>query len=216
MAIIPKYWYVSVSLTYLVLTPALLDIRYLDERVPVWPPDISAILYGRISNPEWRVPFHDALQMALRFEIPLSFEYGRLDPLESLNRLTAVYKCLSDSKVTSSQKRAENAIYLMVTSGIDSEFLDRLPLGIAAPLREAARTCQLAPPSDWPLAAYRAIGRDDVATSAYHTPDMLFKDGYRPVKEFTVSLFTYAQDTETYTCSESSRSSHYQRNRGRG
>lgn len=123
----------------------------------------------------------------MRFNIPISFEYGRVDPLDSMDKLNAIYKCLADNKVSTCQKRAENAIYLTVTSGIDAAFLDKLPLGIAAPLREAARTCQLAPPSDWPLPAYRTIGRDDVATSAYHAPDVHFKDGYRPIKEFIVS-----------------------------
>ncbi|KAJ7597266.1 hypothetical protein C8J56DRAFT_882770 [Mycena floridula] len=160
------------------------DIEHLDPGLPVWPPDMSAILYGRISNPEWKAPFYDAVEMAHRSDMPLSFHYGRLDPLDALNKLTGVYKCLSNNQVASSQKRAENAIHLMVASGIDSRFLDRLPISIAAPLREAARTCQMVPPSDWPLEAYRAIGRDDVATSAFHAPDSFFKDGYRPIKEF--------------------------------
>lgn len=75
----------------------------------------------------------------------------------------------------------------MVMSRLGPEFLDRLPLGIAAPLREAARTCQLAPPGDWPLTAYRAIGRNDLAASASDAPDLLYSDGYKPVKDFIVS-----------------------------
>lgn len=155
--------------------------------MPVWPPDISAILYGRISNPDWQVPWHDTHYMATRFGIVPAFAFGRLDPLSSLYHLTGIYRCLADNNVSESQKRAENAIFFLITSGLGSDFLDRLPIGIAAPLREAARTCQLAPPGDWPLAAYRAIGRNDLAASANDAPDVLFDDGYKPRKEFIVN-----------------------------
>lgn len=124
--------------------------------------------------------------MAQRFQIDPSFAYGRSDPLTALQQLTPIYKSLADNVVSSSSKRAENAIYALVTSQVSQEFLDRLPLGISAPLREAARTCQLAPPPDWPLAAYEAIGRDDVAASASRPPDMLLSDGYGSVKDFLV------------------------------
>jgi hypothetical protein len=77
-------------------------------------------------------------------------------------------------------------IQLMSKSSVDPGFINRLPLGLAAPLREAARTCQLSPPSEWPLAAYRAIGRNDLATCATDAPDMLFNDGYRTVKDYIV------------------------------
>ncbi len=167
-----------------------LDVEYVEDRIPAWPPDISAILYGRISNPEWdaKVPWQDASGMAARFNIRPAFAFGHKDPLESSAKLTEVYKCLADKTVTQSQKRAENAVYFMVTSGIGPEFLDRLPLGLASPLREAIRTCQLMPPVHWPPSVYRAIGREDVAASAVHDPDILAKDGYRPTKDFIVRL----------------------------
>jgi len=125
--------------------------------------------------------------MANRFGIAPGFAYGRLDPLLSLGHLTAIYRCLADNTVLETQKRAENAMFLMVTSRLGSEFMNHLPIGLAAPLREAARTCQLAPPGDWPLTAYHAIGRNDLAASASDAPDLLFSDGYRPVKDFIVS-----------------------------
>ncbi|KAF5376038.1 hypothetical protein D9615_007761 [Tricholomella constricta] len=165
-------------------SPAMTVIENIDDRLPVWPPDISAILYGRISHPDWQVPWHDTHDMAIGFGIKPAFAFGRLDPLSSLQHLTNAYRCLADSSVAETQKRAENAMFMMVTARLGPEFLNRLPIGIAAPLREAARTCQLAPPGDWPLAAYRAIGRNDLAASADEAPDLLFSDGYKPVKEF--------------------------------
>jgi anaphase-promoting complex subunit 1 len=147
---------------------------------------MSAILYGRISNPDWKVPWYDARHLTLLFGIRPSFAYGYLEPLSYLCQLTTIYACLADSQVHDSQKRAENAIISAVKSHVGPEFLNKLPLGIAAPLMEAARTCQLSPPADWPIAAYKAIGRNDLAASANHAPDMLFNDGYRAMKYYTV------------------------------
>ncbi|KAJ7075630.1 hypothetical protein B0H15DRAFT_866096 [Mycena belliarum] len=155
-----------------------------DDRLPVWPPDVSAILYGRISNPDWQVPWHDTQHIAGRFHILPSFAFGRLDPLSTLKKLTNIYKCLADNTELSSQKRAENAIVCMVNTNIGQSFLNRLPLGVLSPIREAARTCQFAPPSDWPVEAYRAVGRNDVAASDSQAPDLLFGDGYKAVKDF--------------------------------
>lgn len=99
-----------------------------------------------------------------------------------------MYNTLSDGKITDSQKRAENVIYQMVAQNGGQDVSSSLPLGIAAPLREAARTCQLAPPSNWPLEAYRAIGRNDLAASAQQNPEVFITDGYKSRKEFVVSI----------------------------
>ncbi|TFK69815.1 hypothetical protein BDN72DRAFT_839974 [Pluteus cervinus] len=165
-------------------TPASTIVAHLDDRIPLWPPDASAVLFGRITSPEWTAPWPTLPDIASRFGISPSFAHGLVDPLVVLHQLTAAYRCLADPSVNQSQKRAENAVYLMVMSQLGPEFVDRLPLGIAAPLREAARTCQLSPPGDWPLTAYRAIGRNDLAASASDAPDLLYSRGYHPVKDF--------------------------------
>ncbi|KAG6812695.1 hypothetical protein H0H92_001324 [Tricholoma furcatifolium] len=165
-------------------SPVTTDIKLIDDRLPVWPPDFSAILFVRVGNPDWHVPW-DMAEWAACFGLVPAFAFGQLNPLSTLLHLAEMYKCLADVKnVPHCQKRAENATFLMVNAGLGLEFLSRLPVGVAAPLREAARTCQLAPPGDWPLAAYRAIGRNDLAASAEDAQDMLFNDGYKPVKEF--------------------------------
>jgi anaphase-promoting complex subunit 1 len=155
---------------------------------------MSALLYGRINNPDWKIPWHDTAGLAAFFGLNASFEYGRLEPLGSMYLLTRVYICLADEKVKETQRRADNALYTMVKSGIGGGFIDNLSLGVAAPLREAARTCQLSPPTEWPAMAYRVIGRNDLAAGASHTLDILFNDGYKPVKNYIVrkeaSLFT--------------------------
>jgi anaphase-promoting complex subunit 1 len=168
-------------------------IEHLDDRMPVWPIDMSALLYSRINNPDWKIPWHDTTALASFFGIDASFEYGHHEPLRSLYLLTRIYMCLADEKVKETQKRADNALHMMVKAGMGAEFIDNLPLGVAAPLREAARTCQLFPPSGWPVAAYRIIGRNDLAADASHTPDMLFNDGYKPMKHYIVRWSCFLQ-----------------------
>jgi anaphase-promoting complex subunit 1 len=162
-------------------------LEHLDENISVWPPDVPAILYGGLT-PDWRGPLPD-LQTIMPPHTASSFAFGRLEPMPTLHLLYASYKCFSDPEVEGSQKRAENAIYQMVKSQSGRECINLLPLSLAAPLREAARTCQLSPPQDWPLAAYRAIGRNDLAASARDAPDMLFNDGYRTVKDYIVCSY---------------------------
>jgi anaphase-promoting complex subunit 1 len=152
---------------------------------------MSALLYGRINNPDWKIPWHDTAGLAAFFSLNASFEYGRLEPLGSMYLLTRVYICLADENVKEIQKRADNALYMMVKSGIGGGFIDNLSLGVAAPLREAARTCQLSPPTEWPAMAYRVIGRNDLAAGASHTLDILFNDGYKPVKNYIVRIETF-------------------------
>ncbi|KAF7297086.1 APC1-C domain-containing protein [Mycena indigotica] len=161
-----------------------------DDRLPVWPPDVSAILYGRISNPEWPVPWHDTQHIANRFHLQPSFAFGHMDPLTTLTKLTAVYKLLAlpDTEEPFSHKRAEKANLQMVQLKMGPDFLDRLPLGVLSPIREAMRTCQVAPPGDWTIDAYRAVGRNDVAASASNTPEMLFTDGYKSPKQFVTTF----------------------------
>lgn len=159
---------------------------HVDDRIPVWPPDISAIFYGRLSNSEWKVPWHDTSSIAARFGVPASFEYGRLDPLRGLHDLSTLYAYLTDSQTADVRTRAERTTRFLVSKQ-GAKFLESLPLGIAAPLREAARTCQLAPPSSWPLHAYMAVGRNDLAASASNAVEQVSRDGFKS-KDLFVSV----------------------------
>jgi anaphase-promoting complex subunit 1 len=130
----------------------------------------------------------DASKQAERFRIKPSWAYGRLNPLEPLQRIHAVYEVLGDPN-KKLLKRAEQAVRLMVDTKIDEKFISKLSIGIAAPLREAIRSMQLVPPSDFPPAAYKAIDREDVAASASAIPDKMSKDGYLSIKDYLVRKF---------------------------
>ncbi|KAF8621486.1 hypothetical protein AX15_007773 [Amanita polypyramis BW_CC] len=165
-------------------SPATAVREYLDDRIPVWPPDLSAILFGRINSPDWQFPWPDAGDFSKRLGIAPSFAFGRAAPLSTMHELTDIYSTLGDSKIPSTQGRSEEAISKLVKSKAGPEFLNRIPLGIASPIREAARTCQLAPPANWPLEAYLAIGRNDLAASASEVPGLMYNEGYYPIKDF--------------------------------
>jgi len=154
---------------------------------------MSAILYGRISNPDWKLAWYDTNKLAALLKTTPSFAYGRLEPLAYLRQLTAVYRCLADKTVEDTRKRAENAVHLMVRSQIGIDFLNRLPLGLAAPLREVARTCQLSPGQDWSAAAYEFVGRNDLAEGTHTRSDATIASNYRSVKDSLVSMILVLQ-----------------------
>jgi anaphase-promoting complex subunit 1 len=165
---------------------------------------MSAILYGHLNNPEWNVPWMQSYRLAAQHKVIPSLEYGRLEPLIHLRQLTSVYAALSDNKIADSRKRAENALHLMVKVQIGLDFLRLLPLGIAAPLREAIRTCQLSPSGEWPVGAYQLTGRNDLAEGVGASPDQLFNGGYRSVKEWLVSVRSYPLSTTILSLAASS------------
>lgn len=166
-------------------SPSETLMDYVTDRLPVWPPDASAILYGRINNPDWNAVLIDSHHIAHApgSDSP-SFAFGSSEPLTLMRQLTEVYKCLTDSKVAEGRKRAENALNAMVKAQIGLDVIQLLPLGVAAPLREACRTCQLAPSGDWPIFAYNLIGRNDLAEVMSHSAGIVHSRGYRPARDF--------------------------------
>lgn len=164
-------------------------IGHLDDRLSVMPPDIFSTLYGRINNPDWNAPDVPTWQLIYPPDTPPSFAFGKTDPLTRTHQINAVYRSLAQAK-GDSRKCAEAALKHMVkTSETNHDsIMERLPLGLAAPLREAARTCQLSPSGDWPVAAYQLIGRNDLAESINNPPDLLFSHGYRTVRDYLVII----------------------------
>lgn len=165
-------------------------IPHLDDRLPIWPIDMTAVLFGRINNPEWILAPH-ARNLGAHFQLEPCFAYGRVEPLPVLAQLTAAYMCLADNAVPDSRRRAENAVVCMAKNKLDLEFMRHLPLGVAAPLREAARTCQLMPAGNWSTTAYRLMDRQDLAEGVSSVPDRLYSDGYVTVKAALVSDVQY-------------------------
>jgi anaphase-promoting complex subunit 1 len=168
------------------------DVAYIDDRIPVWPPDVWALLYGRMSYPDWNVPWMNTHHITQLFSLTPSYAFGQVNPLANLQRINKLYTLLINPSDAPIQRRAESAVLELLNGeeGGGMEFLERLPLGMAAPLREAMRTCQQAPPENWPANVYKAIGRNDLAASTQDLSTIVNQTdaGYRPKKEFIVSF----------------------------
>ncbi|KAI5990454.1 hypothetical protein EDD15DRAFT_2452542 [Pisolithus albus] len=162
-------------------SPSTIRADTLDDRIPVWPPDMTAVLYGRLSNPEWKFLPYESPRLASLFEIQPSFAFGNAEPLLTLQRVTTAYLCLAGDSVASTQRRAELTVETLIemwgTAKKGLLFLDGLPLGIAAPLREAIRTCQLSPPGNWRSEHYELVGRRDLAFSVAKVQPVHFQQG---------------------------------------
>ncbi|KAI6017045.1 hypothetical protein EDC04DRAFT_2902833 [Pisolithus marmoratus] len=162
-------------------SPSTVRADTLDDRIPVWPPDMTAVLYGRLSNPDWKFLPYESTRLASLFDIQPSFAFGDAEPLLTLQRVTTAYLCLAGDSVASTQRRAQLTVETLIqtwgTAKKGLRFLDSLPLGIAAPLREAIRTCQLSPPGNWRSEHYKLVGRQDLAFSVAEVQPVHFQQG---------------------------------------
>ncbi|KAI0341254.1 hypothetical protein BDW22DRAFT_1397598 [Trametopsis cervina] len=162
----------------------------LDERLPIWPTDVPAGLFGKLNNSDWSLPALDTRRLILPEGTTPSFAFGRQDPLLRTHQVHAIYQALADGK-ENTRKRAELALRLLTRSGdIAYDLLHRLPIGLSMPLHEAIRTSQLSPAGDWSPAAYQFIGRNDLAESGAHTSETLFTSGYRSIKDYILPTFS--------------------------
>lgn len=152
---------------------------------------MTAILYGRLNNPDWQVPWSNSYAFASRFDLEASWAFGRTDPLAHTSAFTTLCKTLTDKqwegRALDTRSRAVAALQFMDLTGLQLDNLRRFPLGIAAPFREALRTCQLSPGGDWTVSAYHLIGRNDLAEGFTDSPAIATNSGYRTVREFLVS-----------------------------
>ena len=161
--------------------------EHIDDKLPPWPADMFSILYGRVNNPDWALPWSDSWDLH-KGKIPAaSFAYGRQEPLTHLHALTVIYKALTDGKIGDVRKRAEAGLQAMEQTGMTLNVLQNLALGVTAPLREALRTAQLSPGGDWSLPIYNLIGRNDLAEGFSSKPAIFVNHGYRSMREFLVS-----------------------------
>lgn len=163
-------------------------LAHLDDRLPVCPFDVFATLYARINNPQWEMPSTETWKLLLAPGENPSFAYGDEDPLCLTHQLLSIYHCLAEGD-PQTRGRADQAMQLMVRAAeLGSELnLDRLPLGPAAPLKEALRTCQTSPSGDWSVAQYQLAGRNELAEGLDSDEVPLVSHGYRTLKDFIVS-----------------------------
>ena len=168
------------------------------NRLPFWPPDALSTIYNRMNNPDWITPWPSTSKRASAFELTPSAALGAGEPLKDTRNLMLVYSALIDPRYDS-RTRAEKAILSLnkvLGAKGGQQFIDNLPIGLAAPLKEATRACQLNPSADWPVDVFRLIGRNDLVESVNRGPDMMFDYGYKSIKEYLVSESIFPPCTE--------------------
>ncbi|KAL1501054.1 hypothetical protein ABEB36_006453 [Hypothenemus hampei] len=60
----------------------------------------------------------------------------------------------------------EQVVLTMVNMGIDTKYIETLPIGIYYMFYNSLWKCREFPPADWPLEAYRLVWRDDLVAQA--------------------------------------------------
>lgn len=131
-----------------------------------------------------------------------ALQYGKVDPLKDIYRFFTVWECFTDPTVPTARKRAENAMQVMVRLGVTNDDLDRMPPGLAQPIREALRTCQTLPSGDWSATAYQLILRPDLAQMATgDASHMTSRDSFRQVdKHLVIDVFLFVTLHFRLTC----------------
>lgn len=148
------------------------------------PLDISSALYSRLATPEHKSTLLE--NTANRGNSANA--YNQPDPHPVMREFTHLFNTFADIKQSDARKRAEATVLMMAQRQFGLDYLNLLPLAFSAPLREAARTCQLAPPPNWPVSAYEFVGRSDLTESGKVYGDFTFNDGYRSMKEHLVNI----------------------------
>lgn len=134
--------------------------RAIDD-LPVLGPSVFSFLYSRLSSAERTWP-NIVPGMVEKACLP----FGARDPWGRTRRIDEIYSCFCDEDRKDARSRAEKVVETMVTLDFLSDELDDVPFGVAIPIRESLRLCQMIPPSEWPLSAYELLGRKDLAEMA--------------------------------------------------
>lgn len=115
------------------------------------------------------------------FQLEASLENGTsFNPLQRTHQLLTLYGLLVDKTVPSSTRRSEMAVQAMLAFRWSLREVEELAIGVASPIREALRTCQLSPPGDWPTEAYILVGRGDLARMSEVRPVVFQADSAPP------------------------------------
>lgn len=133
--------------------------------LPTSPVSISNMLMGSLLASSPSPPIHDISSIAKNHGLVPSLFYGHLDTCHRTRTLIAIYSRLSPSgtSIESPSVRSRNAVLTMYARGWGREQLEKVVFGIALPIWEAVRLCQLDAPEYWPEGAYEIIRRDDLA-----------------------------------------------------
>jgi anaphase-promoting complex subunit 1 len=121
-------------------------------------------LQFRLYNPATTCSPTHLNAIAALFSYEPSHFYGLVDPLRATTQMMSIYEALSNANDTSTAStRAQKAVRQVHQLDWKLDDINRLVFGVALPLREAIRLCQLESPENWPPEAYNLIRRPDLA-----------------------------------------------------
>ncbi|KAI3613912.1 hypothetical protein CBS9595_004089 [Malassezia furfur] len=127
---------------------------------PAPPPDLYALVGDSLHTPTSL----DAAYAACAASVGVAPVAPLAPHCAWLAALLAVYAALRP--VDGAGAVAQRVVEAMLAVHWDATHVARLPPGLALPLHEALRTCQLDPPRAWPAAAYALVQRLDAAAQA--------------------------------------------------
>ncbi|XP_060532637.1 anaphase-promoting complex subunit 1 isoform X2 [Cylas formicarius] len=93
---------------------------------------------------------------------------------ESVSHASSQHKSVHAEATT-----VEQVVLMMVEMKLDTKYIETLPAGVAFLIYNALWKCRERPPSDWPVEAYRLVGRDDLVAHAQKVEmekDKLFQE----------------------------------------
>lgn len=136
-----------------------------DSSLPLGPINIGRILAATLLSPN-DVSHPHTPAFHARYHYGHSNFYGDVasTSYSTTRGLLSLYSRLALSVPDStSSSRARSVVLQMHALGWTRETLRRLAVGVAVPLWEAIRLCQLEAPEGWPVPAYELIRRNDLA-----------------------------------------------------
>ena len=128
---------------------------------------LLAVLRGQDIHDDALAPERAACDLALALD---SFYVSPRPPCSRLRELMRLYQLLAPRVGLSASYRARAVAQEMNKLGWTADTLNQLAFGVALPLREALRLCQLEAPEGFAPAVYALIGRSDLARELGGSP----------------------------------------------
>lgn len=143
-----------------------------DSSLAIPPINLISTLQSILAGQDFQISSIILSNLTTSLSITPSNFYGPISPLAKTSQILNIYSSLSPSSgITNSVIRAQNAVLKIDELGWTLEDIGRLAFGIALPLREALRLCQLEAPENWRPSAYELISRPDLAKQIGGTSD---------------------------------------------
>jgi hypothetical protein len=87
-----------------------------------------------------------------------------------IRAVVQLFEVLLPADAAAVDESCRAAVLVMASAGVSVHDVLSLPFGVAMPLLDAVHRCRSYPPTNWPVAAYALIGREDLVRVAHGSP----------------------------------------------